>query len=204
MKGSISLIAGAHAAVALASFVAVRGMSRTLVEVKELGRAIDTVSEGVVAAARWPLVAAWLAVGVSLVVLLLARRDEPQERPVRSVVLAAVAIGAGIAAVFAFRTVPDVILHAMIPPGGPASAVAQGLTSASWITALCFAAATAAAVMALRTRAAMHVAVLAVVVSLGVSATMIVTLRDLSGVYEDALKGDSTPLRALRAELGDR
>jgi hypothetical protein len=201
MKSLISLIAAAHAAVALASFFAVRGMSRTIHELEQVGGGIATVSEGVVSSARWPLIAAWIAVVASVLALLLARRNEPQERPVRSAVLAAIAIGAGIAAVFAFREVPALIAYAIIPPGGPASAIREGLTSASWITALCFAAAIGAAVMALRTRAAMHVAVLAVVVSLGVSATMIVTLRDLSGIYADVLKGDTERLRALRAEL---
>lgn len=201
MKGLISLIAAAHAVVALASFFAVRGMSRTIHELEQVGGGLGTFSEGVVSSARWPLIAAWIAVVVSFLALLLARRNEPQERPVRSAVLAAIAIGAGIAAVFAFREVPALIVYAMIPPGGSAGAVLEGVTSASWITALCFVVAIGVAVMALRTRAAMHVAVLAVVVSLGVSATMIVTLRDLSGVYEDVLKGDTERLRALRAEL---
>jgi hypothetical protein len=183
MKNAMTLISAAHAAVALASFLAVRGVSRTLNEMSRVGGGIATYFDGVENATRWPLIAAWVAVAVSVLALLLARRNEPQERPMRSAALAAVAIGAGIAAVFAFREVVTFIQDGMRPPGTSREIVFGHLTSASIITAVCFAAAIQAALLSLRTRVARRVAVLAVVVSLGVSATMIVTLRDLSLTY---------------------
>jgi hypothetical protein len=184
MKSAITLISAAHAAVALASFLAVRGVSRTLDEMSRVGGGIATFSEGIADAARWPLVAAWVAVAASILALLLARRDVPQDRPMRSAALASVAIGAGVAAVFVFREAVTFIGNAMLPPGTTAEIVLGRLTSASAVTAVCFAAAILVAVLSLRTRVAMRVAVLAVVVSLGVSATMIVTLRDLSLAYQ--------------------
>ncbi|HYC87657.1 MAG TPA: hypothetical protein VEO54_00470 [Thermoanaerobaculia bacterium] len=195
MKSAITLISAAHAAIALASFLAVRGLSRALDDIVRVGGGIDTWSEGVSAAARWPLVAAWVAVAASLLALLLARRDVPKDRPMRSAVLAAVAIGAGIAAVFVFREAVTFITQGMLPPGTRPEIIFGHLTSASAITAVCFAAAILVALLALRMRATMHLAVLAVVVSLGVSATMIVTLRDLSASYDGVAMGRVTRLR---------
>ena len=193
MKSAITLISAAHAAVALASFVAVRGVSSTLDGIRRMGGGIGDYSAGVADAVRWPLIAAWIAVGVSLLALLVARRNGPQERPVRTVALAAVAIGAGVAAVFTFRGLTTFITTAMLPPG--ATGVMERLTAAAAITVVCFVAALLVAVMSLRARATMSVAVLAVVVSLGVSATMIVTLRDVSATYQSIAAGDLSHLR---------
>ena len=199
MKSVITLVAAAHAAVALASFVAVRGVSRTLEDIARQGGGIATFSEGMVDATRWPLIAAWIAAGVSVAALLVARRNATQDRrPVRSAALVAIAIGAGVGGVLVFRGIVTFLTHAITPPGASPAVVLGRVTSASWITALCFAAAIAVALVSLRTRATMGVAVLAVVISLGVSAAMIVTLRDLSAVHEDVLQGD---LRRFRAEL---
>lgn len=182
MKGSVSLIAGGHAAVALGSFVAVYGLSRSLDGLARYGgTGFPDFLEAVVSAARWPMVAAWIAVGVSLLALLMLRgAPAPQERSPGTAVLAAVAMGAGVAAVLIFRTTATFIAYGHLPPGVAVGQTFRSLTSAGAMTALCFAAAVAVAVMARRACVTKRVTVLAVVLSLGVSAAMIVTLRDLS------------------------
>jgi hypothetical protein len=189
MKGSISLIATAHAAVALASFVAVRAVSRAMDGLTRQGGGLGDLSEGITDAARWPMMAAWIAVGASLITLLMLRRTAPRDRPVLTAVLSAIAISASVAAVFVFRATTTFVAYGILPPGVGASAIFGRLTAASAITALCFAGAIAVAVMARRSRVTMSVAVLAVVVSLGVSVTMIVTLRDVSAQFQSIAAG---------------
>ncbi|HVE70076.1 MAG TPA: hypothetical protein VNI54_01810 [Thermoanaerobaculia bacterium] len=196
MKSAISLIAVAHAAVALASFVAVRGMITTLDELARQGGGIATFSEGMVNAVRWPVVATWIAVGLSVLALIVARRNAAEERPMRGAAFAAIAIGGGLAGVFVFLEAAMLLHRAIVPPGVPFTEVAGRLTSASWITALCFVAAVAVALLSLRARVPMRVAVAAVLISLGVSAMAIVTLGEISAIHEDVMKGDLTRFRA--------
>lgn len=182
MKSAITWISAAHAGVALASFLAVRAM----VGVFDLVSPFDGTGLGpelmteVARAARWPMVAAWVAAAASIVALLLARGAAPEERSRRSAALAAIAIAAGVAAVLAFRTTATFITYGILPPGEAVGHVFGRLMSASTITALCCAAALVVAVMALRTRATMRLAVVTVVVDLGVSAAVVVMMRDLS------------------------
>jgi hypothetical protein len=117
------------------------------------------------------------------------RGDAPQERPVRTATLAAIAIGAGIAPVLVFRAAATFIAYGMLPPGEAVGEMFTRLTSASAVTAFCFAAAAVIAVTALRTRVTKSVAVLAIVVSLGMSAAMLVTLRDMTARFEHVAQG---------------
>jgi hypothetical protein len=190
MKGTLSLIAGAHAAVALATLMAVRGLSRSLDTIDRYGGIGSIDFWGAAAeAARWPIIATWIAVGASLVALTMLRGDAPQERPMRTATLAAIAIGAGLAAVLVFRASATFIAYGMLPPGQAVGRVITRLTSASAVTAICFAAAAVIAVTMLRTRVAKSVAVLAVVLSLGMSAAMLVTLRDMTARFEHVAQG---------------
>jgi hypothetical protein len=190
MKGTLSLIAGAHAAVALATLMAVRGLSRSLDTAARYGIGAGADFWGAAAeAARWPIIATWVAVGASLVALTMLRGDAPQQRPMRTATLAAIAIGAGLAAVLVFRASATFIAYGMLPPGEAVGRTITRLTSASAVTAFCFAAAAVIAVTTLRTRVAKSVAVLAVVLSLGMSAAMLVTLRDMTVRFEHVAQG---------------
>ena len=190
MKGSISLIAVAHAAVALASLAAVYGVSSAVDGLARHGGGIGDLSAGIAGATRWPTIAAWVAVVASLAALaMMRRREAPEEGSMRTATLAAIAIGAGIAPVLIFRSTSMFIAYGILPPGEAVGEVIRTLTWAGAVTALCFAAALAVAVKAFRSRAAMPVALLAVVLSLGVSATMIVTLRDVNARFGAVANG---------------
>lgn len=98
------------------------------------------------------------------------------------------------ASVFVFRALSSFILNAILPgTASPVPVIMGRLTSASAITAVCFAAAVVMAVLAFRSRAALRVAVFAAVISLGVSAALIVTLRDLSAHYQTIAAGGRIP-----------
>ncbi|HUR79367.1 MAG TPA: hypothetical protein VM733_01280, partial [Thermoanaerobaculia bacterium] len=140
MRGTLSLIAAAHATVALASLAAVRGMSRSLDAIARNGGAIDFWGAAA-EAARWPVIAAWIAAGASLVAIVMLRRDTSQERPILTATLAAIAIGAGIAPVLVFRATAMFIAFGMLPPGDAMGGMFTQLTAASAVTTLCFAAA---------------------------------------------------------------
>jgi hypothetical protein len=192
MKNALTLIAAAHAGIALASFVAVRGIGRLLDDIARQPAAAGDFSAGIVAVAQWPMIAAWIAIAASLVALLLTRRAGAEVRSSRAAGgwLTVLGIVLGAASVLAFRGVADYLSYAL-KPGRLLylTEVAERLTPASAITALCAVAAMVSAFLAFRSRAAMRVTVFAVVVSLGVSAAIIVTMRDLRAHYHYTANG---------------
>jgi hypothetical protein len=212
---SIAVIAAAYAGIALAAILAVRSLNQTLVEMARIGGGIRGLSEGILEAARWPAAAAWIAAIASLVILLLAVPAAKRQRAEgggsgRALPwLAAVALAAGAAAVLLFRTAMEFVTAAVFPGaqlGGQSlhAAIASRLLSTEWIAAACCVMAVVVGIVALRaapSRGAFRAAVFSLVLSLGVSSALIVTLRDLSGIYEDVLKGDTGRLHAVRAEL---
>ena len=166
------------------------------------------------AAVRLPIAAAWIAAIASFVLLVLAvpaaKRQAAEGGSARALPwLAALALAAGATAALLLRGAMNFVLEAVIPGAqldgqSISAAITSRLLSTGVIAAVCFAIAVAVGIVALRSapsRGAFRAAVFALVVSLGVSSALIVTLRDLSGVDEDVLKGDTKRLLALEAEL---
>lgn len=192
MRNILGWISAANAGVALASFLAVRGIDRTMDEVRRVPETVGDVPSVIAAVTQWPLIAAWIAVGVSVVALLLPRRRATAEGHSAAPWFAAAGIAVAAASVLAFRAVADYMAYAAWPGRiVHLPLLVARITPASAVTGLCFAAAVIAAVLAFRARAAMrmHVAAWLIVISLGVSATLVVTLRDLHVRYDDYAHG---------------
>ncbi len=182
MKSAMTWIAGAHAAMALGALIAVFGVSRSLDEIQRFGGiGFPDVLQGIADAARWPIAAAWIAAGMSLVALVMLRRGStPNLTSARTILLAAIAIAASVTAVLVFRGTAAFIAYGHLPPGAAVGWTFRALTFATAAAALCFAAAASVTITARRARVSMRAAIFAIVISLGVSTAMIVTLRDLS------------------------
>jgi hypothetical protein len=150
---------------------------------------------GVVAAARWPAAAAWVAVLATVAAMLMLRRTA--DRVSHTGWLAAIAILAGVASVLTFRDAVLFVTTAILPGGvpTPVSEVAPRLTLASAIAAICFVVALAAAIAAFPSREALRFAMIVLVVSLGVSASLAMTLRSFSAQYQVVTKRNLDRLR---------
>jgi hypothetical protein len=71
MRSPISLITVAYSAVALASYLAVRSFAAALEEMRASGGGIAAIALGAGEAARFPLVAAWIAaVAIAIAIIL--------------------------------------------------------------------------------------------------------------------------------------
>ena len=197
MKNAITWISAAHAVVALTSFLAVRGVWHIFDDIGRRYAGVGTGPElvaGIAQLARWPMIAACGGAAVSVAALLFARGAAPQERPARTALQAALAIGAGAGSVVVFRAAATFSTAAILPgTAEPLPVIATRLWVASAISAICFAAAALMAVLAFRSRAAMPVTVLAVAISAGASAAMVVTMRDLSARHHSIAHG--APMR---------
>jgi hypothetical protein len=195
MRYATSLVAGAYAVLALASLVALRNISGLLEEAARYSGLIVDFWPGVVAAARWPTVAAWIAVLATVAAMLTLRRTA--DRSSHTGWLAVIAILAGVASVLTFRAAVRFVTTAILPGGvaTPVSEVVPRLTLASVIAAICFVVALAAAIAAFPSRAALRFAMIVLVVSLGVSASLAVTLRSFSAQYQVFTKRNLDRLR---------
>jgi hypothetical protein len=203
---SIALVAAVYAGIALASILGVRSFNLTLEEMSRIGGGIRGISEGILEAARLPTAAAWIAAVASFVFLVLAvpaaKRQAAEGASARALPwLAALALAAGAAAALLFRAAMEFVATAALPGaqlGGqsPDAAIAARLLSTGVIAAVCFAVAVAVGIVALRSapsRGAFRAAVFALVVSLGVSSALVVTLRSLSDRYERILTEGERP-----------
>lgn len=202
VAAAVALIAAAYGGVALASFVAMRYFTNVLVEMARLGGGISAISRGMGEAAQLPLSAAWVAAAASVVAMVfafLAMRQNPDApndaHPGRLLATSGLALAGGVASVLLFRGAIAFVLAAVTPgaqpPGVNASNVAEAVSNRMTITsagiAICFAIAMAQMLLMFRSarpvtpsRAARPVVAVALVLSLGVSAALVVGLRSYS------------------------
>lgn len=207
---SVALIAVGYAAMALSSYFAVRMLIATFDDMAVSGGGIRTVSTGIWQATQLPLASAWaalfisaLAAGVALPRI--ARRDPAAENPQRTRralfgALSVLAVAGGLVPVVLFRRAIAVVMREVMPGTGSASGaqiIASQLTTTAVLSALCFAVAAVLVIATLRvarrpdlSRHASPVTAMALVLSLGVSAALVVNLSSSSTRFRDiALNG---------------
>ena len=190
MRNALALVSAAYAGIALASFLAISGIGRLIAGIARVPEAVGDFPAGIAEVTQLPTVAAWVAIAASLVALVLPRHADDEGTSRRGAWLAALGIGLGAASVLVFRAVADYIPYTLRPGRIlQMGEIVNRLTLGSAITAVCFAAAVVTAILAFRTRAASRFAVIALVVSLGVSASLVVTLRSLSTQYHAVANG---------------
>jgi hypothetical protein len=199
---AVALIAVAYGGVALASFVAVRYFANVLVEMAEHGGGIASISLGMGEAAQLPLSAAWIAAVATVVAMLFAFPAmwrtpglSSDARPGRLFWTAGLALAGGVASVLLFRGAMAFVLKAITPGAQPPGMNATNmpelvnnrLTMTSAGIAVCFAIVIVTMLLMFRpvrpatpSRASLRLVAVALVVSLGVSTTLVVGLRSYS------------------------
>lgn len=209
---TVALIAVGYAAMALSSYLAARMLIATFADMAVSGGGIRTLSTGIWQATQLPLASAWAAVVISALAVGIAlpriaahdRRAEPAQRKWRVLfaVLAVLAVTGGLVPVVLFRRAIAVVMREVMPDTSSASRVqiiASQLTTTAGLSALCFAVVAVLIIATLRVARrsdlsshAPLVTAMALVLSLGVSAALVVNLSSSSTRFRDiALNGRS-------------
>lgn len=204
---SVALIAIGYAAMALSSFLAVRMLIATFDDMAVSGGGIRAVSTGIWQATQLPLAAAWaaivisaLAAGVALPRLAAHAPAAERRRQVLFGALAVLAVAGGLVPVVLFRRTIAVIMREITPGTSSASGVqiiASQLTTTAILSALCFGVVAVLLIATLRVARrsdlsphASLATAMALVLSLGVSAALVVNLSSSSTRFRDiALNG---------------
>ena len=195
-SASIVAVAAGCAGIALASFFAVRQFTGVVDEISRSGRVLPEITYGIWHASLLPMSAAMAAAIVTAIALLLllatpSKPADPSPRVSRLWVVA-LALACGSAAVWLFRDAMHFVSDVIVPGSRHAIGVASipdailtRLFQASLGSAVCFLVAlTLAAVMMRKPgRATSAVAIVALVLTLAVSAAFAAGLREYSGYH---------------------
>jgi len=208
---SMSFIVVSSAGLALGSYFAVRIFTRTFDDMRRVGGGIAAVDFGVWQATQPILAAAWFAIVLTLfaIVFVLPRAKKElattvyaqNAHPARFVLLALLVFALGFAPVLLFRRAIVCVFFAITPrahaAGIPAGSVSQSVANCLWVAAtlnacgvlILIALVVFTVLLAQRsnpTRSLLVITVFALIVNLGLTAALVVSLTSFSNRFRTA------------------